>query len=440
MQQNKTSSQFLEGRLDGVTMLRFAHASKSAGGVEQELELLNRILLERNKMTIIQMFSVKNNEKLDEKIERIGQGELIWVPMLEQELDLERHPKNWVKGLLSKLKNAYIFKYYIVYNPIISIFFKYFIREKDSVYFCRETVREKTRELFHRYNIDLVMLHSLSGSDSTEIINKAKEKSIPYAYQHHFNNIILKRPIIKAKVLSASAVGGVSHIGVPRYLKQRFANLSSGIDTAFFKPDNAKPLHLDFEEPIAFLPSRIVPGKGHLDLIYAVKRLKREGIQIKVVFAGRNDSPQFEKELKKLINQFKATDEVLFVGQLALKELRDWYAVSKVTVLPSATEGLSRILLEAQAMQIPPVAYNVGGVSEAMKAGETGFIVRKGNVRGLAAKLKELLTDDHRRIQMGEKGRRFVERQFGLAALAKRHEEFYLDAILSKSDKNLLNP
>lgn len=440
MQQNKTSSQFLEGRLDGVTMLRFAHASKSAGGVEQEIELLNRILLERNKMTIIQMFSVINDDELDEKIERIGQGELIWVPMLERELDLERYSKNWVKGLLSKLKNAYIFKYYIIYNPIFSIFFKYFIREKDSVYFCRETVREKTRKLFRRYNIDLVMLHSLSGSDSTEIINEAKEKCIPYAIQHHFNNIILKRPIIKAKMLSASAVGGVSHIGVPGYLKQRFVNLSSGIDTEFFKPDNAKALHLDFEEPIAFLPSRIVPGKGHEDLIRAAVQLKREGIQIKVVFAGRYDSPQFGEKLKKLINQLMITDDVMFIGLLTLKELRDWYAVSKVVVLPSYTEGLPRVLLEAQAMQIPPVAYNVGGVSEAMKTGETGFIVRKGNVRGLAAKLKELLTDDHRRIQMGEMGRRFVERQFSLAALAKRHEKFYLDVILSESNNNSLNP
>ena len=273
------------------------------------------------------------------------------------------------------------------------------------------------------------MLHSISNSDSAEIIKEAKENRTPYAIQHHFNNIGLKHPVIRENLLHAAGVGGVSRLGVPRYLKHRFVNLSGGIDTEFFKPDNAKQLYLNFVEPIAFLPARIVPGKGHIDLIHAAKRLEREGFKIKVVFAGRDDSPQFEKELKELINQLMMTDGVMFVGQLSLEDLRDWYAVSKVVVLPSYAEGLGRVLLEAQAMKIPPIAFNVGGVSEALKNGETGVMVKKGNIRELAARLKEILTDDYRRIQMGEAGRKFVEEKFSMTDVVKRHEDFYLDAI-----------
>lgn len=429
VRKNYISSKYVEGRLDGMTILRFTHATKSAGGVEQHLELLNRVLLERNRMTIIQMYSVNSDVRLDEEIERIGQGKLIWIPMLEQDMEYERPFRNWIRNILHKFKLEYIVSQYIIYNPIFSIFLKNFFHKNHFGAFYCATAAEKTRKLYRQSNIDLIMLHSLSSSDSQEIINAAKDNCIPYAVQHHFDSIRLKRPYIREKLLYAAGVGGVSRTGVPRYLKHRFVNLSSGIDTEFFKPDNAKQFYLGFEEPVAFLPSRIVPGKGHFDLIHAATRLKREGMPIKIVFAGRHDSPQFEKKLKDLINQLNISDAVMFLGQLTLQELRDWYAVSKVVVLPSYSEGLPRVLLEAQAMRIPPVAYNVGGVSEALKNGYTGFIVRKGNMRELAARLKELFTDNYRRKQMGEAGRKFIEEHFGLAALAKRHEEFYLDAI-----------
>ena len=71
-----------EGRLDGITLFRFAHCSKDlfAGGVEQYLGNLNRSLLIRNKMAIIQMYKTQRPERNIE-VEQFGQGKLVWCPI-----------------------------------------------------------------------------------------------------------------------------------------------------------------------------------------------------------------------------------------------------------------------------------------------------------------------------------------------------------------------
>jgi glycosyltransferase involved in cell wall biosynthesis len=82
-------------------------------------------------------------------------------------------------------------------------------------------------------------------------------------------------------------------------------------------------------------------------------------------------------------------------------------------------------------MQVPVVAYGTGGVAEGIDSGTTGYVLKTGDVAALAARLRELLTDDRKRRQMGEAGRRRVEERFSLGAFARRHEEFYLRILSS---------
>ncbi len=63
------------GKLNGMTILRFAHISEDlGGGVEQYLHDLNRVLLKRNRMTIIQTYLIKDNDTCGIKIDNLGQG------------------------------------------------------------------------------------------------------------------------------------------------------------------------------------------------------------------------------------------------------------------------------------------------------------------------------------------------------------------------------
>ena len=77
-------------------------------------------------------------------------------------------------------------------------------------------------------------------------------------------------------------------------------------------------------------------------------------------------------------------------------------------------------------METPVVAYATGGVGEAIESGRTGFLLPTGDVDGLTARLRELLGSPGLRESLGAQGRAAAEGHFSLAALARRHEAFYL--------------
>ena len=87
-------------------------------------------------------------------------------------------------------------------------------------------------------------------------------------------------------------------------------------------------------------------------------------------------------------------------------------------------------LLEAQLMEKPVVATNVGGIPELMKDGETGFLVEQGNHEQLIDKFSLLLEDKELAKKMGEQGRKFIEETFNWELVTKKFikmAESYLD-------------
>jgi glycosyltransferase involved in cell wall biosynthesis len=87
-------------------------------------------------------------------------------------------------------------------------------------------------------------------------------------------------------------------------------------------------------------------------------------------------------------------------------------------------------------MQVPIIAYATGGVPEGIRSGETGYLLKTGDIEGLSLRLRELLTDAGKGKEMGEAGRRWVEERFSLGALAQRHEQFYIRVIATRRADN----
>jgi len=77
----------------------------------------------------------------------------------------------------------------------------------------------------------------------------------------------------------------------------------------------------------------------------------------------------------------------------------------------------------------PVVAYDSGGISQAVLDGETGYLVKTGDVHTLAERIRVLLDDAGRRENFGARGRDFVARYFAIPALIERHEAFYSNAL-----------
>jgi glycosyltransferase involved in cell wall biosynthesis len=96
-----------------------------------------------------------------------------------------------------------------------------------------------------------------------------------------------------------------------------------------------------------------------------------------------------------------------------------------VLVLPSFTEGLPNVVLEACAASVAVVATAVGGTPEVVDHGISGLIVPVGDVAALADACRKMLTDPQRRTAMGRAGRAKVVSQFTFSRQAQRYEQLF---------------
>jgi glycosyltransferase involved in cell wall biosynthesis len=279
------------------------------------------------------------------------------------------------------------------------------------------------------YRVDLMIGHWFSYDLGT-LISEAARRHIPFAAVHHFDNKRLGFARTRRWLRQSVMLGGVSSLGVPAEVQAAFVNLSDAVDTEFFAPQAFRPISRP-KGHVILLPARIIAGKGHDDLLFCAKRLAEAGVDFTVVFAGAVDSPPFRDELEGEIGSHGLRNHVVFAGELSPEELRDWYAASDLVVLPSYFEGLGRVLLEAQAMERPVIAYDSGGVPEAVIPGETGLLVKRGDRKALASGIQSLCEHPAERQKMGSCGRRFVMSRFSMPALVERHERFCLTSLQS---------
>jgi glycosyltransferase involved in cell wall biosynthesis len=418
------------GPLDGRVILRFAHAFESGGGTERYLDDLDNALLERSALTIIRLHLTRNPSPAGPTEQPAGRGRLVRIPLPivpggnspaasdEHSLRfrMKQRARNWV-----------------LYNPLVWSVAG--ARWTASLRLPPESGQaigagSAAEETLRTQRVDLAVLHFFGGSDADEVVNEARKARVPIALLHHYSNDRLMHLAIRKHAMVANAIAGVNGLGVPRYLRDRFINLSDGIDTEFFHRANARPLANPPSGPIILLPARVVREKGQLDLVRAVSSLRKSGMDCCIAFAGRADDADFVDELRREIAQVQMTECVQFLGNISVEELRDWYAASAVVAFPTYHhEGLPRVIIEAQSMGVPVVAYATGGVAEGIASGKTGCLLPTGDVSGLVNCLRELLSSPALRASMGSCGREAAENRFSLSAMTDRHERFYAQVI-----------
>ena len=117
----------------------------------------------------------------------------------------------------------------------------------------------------------------------------------------------------------------------------------------------------------------------------------------------KNDFPSFKLVL---------VGEGMPEGKLTLEQTKDKMKNCYCLVIPSLSEGLPRVLLEAMALSKPVIASNVGGIPDLIQDGQNGFLFKAGNSDELAEKLKTLLNNRVLAIEIGKKGRELILGKF----------------------------
>ena len=163
--------------------------------------------------------------------------------------------------------------------------------------------------------------------------------------------------------------------------------------------------------------------KDHPMLLRAAQRVKAEVPEALFVLAG--DGPLLE-ETQQLAEQLGLKETCLFIGRCA--SVPDLLKASEICVLSSQAEGFSNSILEYMAAGRAVVATNVGGASEAIVEGETGYLIQAGDDQAMAQRLISLLRDPDKSRSMGMNGRRLVEERFStenrLATTSALYQKF----------------
>jgi glycosyltransferase involved in cell wall biosynthesis len=114
----------------------------------------------------------------------------------------------------------------------------------------------------------------------------------------------------------------------------------------------------------------------------------------------------YKDELLVLIRRHGLHDHVRFTGWRY--DALDLIAQMDIVIHPSVAEGFGRAVLESMALGRPVIASRVGGLREAIKDGQNGFLVDPGDTEGIARRWRELLASKELRLRLGQEARRTV--------------------------------
>jgi colanic acid/amylovoran biosynthesis glycosyltransferase len=160
---------------------------------------------------------------------------------------------------------------------------------------------------------------------------------------------------------------------------------------------------------------RLVPKKGLFTSLEAFSVFRRRYPAARFIIAGEGP---LQESIKNRIGELRIDDSVTLSGFLDQTRLRSIFEQAHLFIHPSCTtqdgnqEGVPNSMLEAMATGLPVVATRHGGIPEAVKDGEQGYLVGEQDVAGLASALVKLAADPE------------LWRQFGLAASAKVAQRF----------------
>lgn len=208
---------------------------------------------------------------------------------------------------------------------------------------------------------------------------------------------------------------------------ERIAMLPMGVDISKFAYC-APSLKNQYNIVNILSVGRLVECKGLEYGIRAIATLKVKYPHLHYRIIG--EGPLYE-ELQSLILALRAGDYIQLLGSQSQDSVQAYYRESHILVFPSvvdsmgAEEGQGLVLQEAQASGLPVIATNIGGISDGVIDGVSGFLVEPRSSDALAERLMDLLEHPNRWDQMACKGREFIEQNYDSNVLTTRLENLY---------------
>ncbi len=168
--------------------------------------------------------------------------------------------------------------------------------------------------------------------------------------------------------------------------------------------------------------------KGILQFIESLSLVKTQDWMAEIVGEG-----ELQEDASRLVGKLGLNERVHFLGNLSGGELNKLYADCRIIVMSSMVpESFGLVGIEAMAFGKPVVAFDSGGINEWLIDGETGFLVKRGDVKGLSLRINQLLEDVSLAKRMGLEGQRQVNEHYRKETHLKRLLTIYEEVIQNK--------
>ena len=174
---------------------------------------------------------------------------------------------------------------------------------------------------------------------------------------------------------------------------------------------------------------RLVLSKGHNFLFQAIKRIleirKNQPVKLLIIGEGKD-----KEKLIKYAKELNLEKNVIFTGYR--EDVEKLMALMDIFVLTSLREGLPRVLVQAAAVGMPSIAFNIDGIPEIIKDNYNGFLVIPRNVEELTTKIIKYMDNKELILLHGQKGREFVKGKWSIEEMVKETEQIYDDLVEKK--------
>ncbi|MFQ5873795.1 MAG: glycosyltransferase family 4 protein [Dehalococcoidia bacterium] len=182
-----------------------------------------------------------------------------------------------------------------------------------------------------------------------------------------------------------------------------------------------RDLQMGEELAVLIAVGSLSPEKNHSQLLSLMAHLHGRRLASQLLLAG--DGP-LRARLEQQAHDLQVRQFVRFLG---VREDVPWLLkAADILLLPSKTEGMPAVLIEAGLAGLPCVAYNVGGVREVVEPGVTGLLVSPGDSAGFEAAVVSLLEDRTKRQELGASARQRCLEHFSMDRVAKQYGELFL--------------
>ena len=285
------------------------------------------------------------------------------------------------------------------------------------------------------FNISIVHARSRAPAWSCLLATKITRRKFVTTFHgtYNFNNSLKKyynSVMLKSNLIVAGSNFIFSHINenYSNYLNlnKKFLVIFRGINTEYFNPnkilgsDEKKLLSqwkIVKDKPLILLPGRLASWKGQemfIEALYLTNKEMPKKNFTAVILGSDQGRKVYKKKLIRLVEQYRLQNHIRFIDKCELMPLA--YKVSDIVVSSSIEpEAFGRVAVEAQAMEKPIIASNIGGSTETIVDDKTGFLFESGKSEALSKKLIHVLNLDESTLKfIGIEGRKNVVKKFNV--------------------------